>query len=304
MGNVAEFAGLATSLLLASATLAAAEEGDAVQKGIASSFATPLGQLLDGTADESLSVRLAVDVPMVVLQPGSAGAGTGAGRQGTPPSSPTLQLGLKYVPLTSWFLAANFLRYVRPNLQKTWNPDFTYAFGYDDWHPYTFSAQYANYGGNRLQPDSGKGEQRTDFMGGTWNAAFKFPLPESLNDLFLISAENSIGCATGVSLTPRYTDSASNSVRNFKRTAALGCKYSFAGNWYFNFSINKFLVKSQQQPWDPDFTYGFGYSDWRPGTLSVQYNNYSGNRFAWHTPSPGTGRFSNGSITFSTSFAF
>ena len=302
MGYVGGIAAMTAGFVLASVPLAAAEEGDALRNGIASSFATPFGQLLDGTADESLSIRVAADVPMGVLQPGSAN--TGAGSQGTPQSSPTLQVGLKYVPLTSWFFAANFLGYARPNLQKPWNPDFTYAFGYDDWHPYTFSAQYANFGGNRLRPDSAKRERRTDFMSGTWNAAFKFPLPESLNNLFLIGPDDSIGCTIGVSLTPRYTDLASNSVRKLKRTAALGCKYSFAGNWYFNFSANKFLVKSQQQPWDPDFTYGFGYSDWHPGTLSVQYNNYSGNRFGWHTPSPGTGRFRNGSITFSTSFAF
>ncbi len=30
-----------------------------------------------------------------------------------------------------------------------WDPDFTYGFGYFDWHPRTFSLQHNNYAGNR-----------------------------------------------------------------------------------------------------------------------------------------------------------
>ena len=32
----------------------------------------------------------------------------------------------------------------------------------------------------------------------------------------------------------------------------------------------------QQQPWDPDFTYGFGFFDWHPGSISIQYNKIHG----------------------------
>ena len=302
-GSVARVVGLAVILAQMSTALAASEDDDKIRKGIASSFAMPLSRFVDGTAEESLSVRLALDLPFAVLQPSSA-TDSGAKSNGTPTSSPTLQVGLKYVPLTSWFFNANFLFYFQRNLQKSWNPDFTYAFGYDDWRPYTFSAQYANFGGNRLQPNTDKGEQRTNFMGGTWNVAFKFPLPAFLNEVFLISPNDSIGCTTGISFTPRYSDLASNSMLKNKRTMALGCKYSFPGNWYFNFSLNKYLEPSQKQPWDPDFTYGFGYFDWRPGAVNIQYNNYSGNRFPGSPTAPGTGSFKNGSITISTNFAF
>jgi hypothetical protein len=42
-----------------------------------------------------------------------------------------------------------------------------------------------------------------------------------------------------------------------------------------------------------------GYFDWHPGTWSVQYNNYSGNRFPWNPKSPQTGRLKDGSISIS-----
>jgi hypothetical protein len=283
----------ALALAACAAASAAPEPESEVWKGVFGSFATPLGQLLDGSADESFSVRYGFDLPMKSAEV----AAVGSGLQGEAAASPTLQFGIKYVPLTSWFASMTFVKYVRSELQQPWSPDFSYVFGYDDWHPYTLSAQYANYGGNRLRPDAAKRERRTTFNAGSWNVSFKFPLPEILHDLLLISSEDTMGCSVGATLTPRYSDSASNTVLNNKRTLALGCKYAFPGNWYFNFNVPRYLVKSQQQPWDPDYTYGFGYFDWHPGTWSVQYNNYSGNRFPWNPKSPKTGRLKDGSIS-------
>jgi hypothetical protein len=287
---------LALGTAVSGAAHAAPDTNDEVWKGVFSSFSTPLGQLLDDTVEEGLSARYALDIPMKAQV-----AGAGSGLQGEPASSPTLQFGLKYVPLTSWFASVTFVKYLQGDLQKSWNPDFTYVFGYDDWHPYTFSAQYANYGGNRLRPDRAKGERYTTFNAGSWNLAFKFPLPVLLQDVFLINSDDAIGCTTGATYTARYSDAASNTVLKGKRTMAFGCKYAFANNWYFNFNVAKYLVKQQKQPWDPDFTYGFGYFDWHPGTWSVQYNNYSGNRFPWNPASPRTGRLKDGSITISIS---
>jgi hypothetical protein len=274
-----------------------ADLDDEVWKGMFSSFNTPVGQWLDGTADESLSARYGLDVPMKTQEVTAPGSGL----NGEPASSPTLSLSLKYVPLSSWFVSVTLLKYLRGDLQRPWNPDFTYVFGYDDWHPYTFSAQYANYGGNRLNPDRGAKERYTTFNAGSWNVSFKFPLPETLRSVFLFSDEDAMGCTFGATLTPRYSDSASNTVMNYKRTLALGCKYAFSNNWYFNFSVPQYVVKSQKQPWDPDFTYGFGYFDWHPGTWSIQYNNYSGNRYPWNPSSPGTGRLKDGSISIGIS---
>jgi hypothetical protein len=265
---------------------------DEVWKNVYSSFSTPLGKLLDGSAEESLSYRLAFDLPA-----DNSGLDLGGG----PSKSSTVQLGLKYVPLSSWFVNVNLFKFVQPELQKAWNPDFAYSFGYDDWRPYTFSAQYSNNGGNRFNPDPLKKERRTDFLSGGLNVSFKFPLPKLLHPLLALDEDDAVGCSLGMNLSPKYTDLATNSVRNNKKTMSLGCKYALPSNWYFNFSTTKYLSKEQQQPWDGDYTYGFGYFDWRPGSWSVQYNNYSGNRFPWSTKSPGTGRFKDGSFTVSTS---
>jgi len=81
-------------------------------------------------------------------------------------------------------------------------------------------------------------------------------------------------------------------------------QYTTYKNFYANITFYCYLFPKQQQPWDPDFTYGFGYFDWHPDTISIQYNNYSGNRFPWKKTSPGTGSFTNGGFTISWSWAW
>jgi hypothetical protein len=270
---------------------------DEMLKGLYSSFSTPFDQLINGTAQEGLSLRLAFDLPLK----SKAVAGNGLQTQGERPSSPTVQLGLKYVPLTSWFISANFSKYLSASNQEPWNPDFTYSFGYDDWHPYTFSLSYGNNGGNRLNPNKAKGEKVTEFSEGTWSLGYKFPLPNFLNDAVFFNETDNVGCNTSVNYSRTYTDLKAGGKLHNKKTLALGCKYAFENNWYFNFSLSAYPNKQQQQPWDPDYTYGFGYFDWHPGAYSIQYNNYSGNRYPWNTKSPGTGRLKDGSITISWS---
>lgn len=269
--------------------------GREIWRGLESSFSTPWEQFLDGTAPESLNLRLAGDLP---FGSGSS-AGAGQSTQGDLPSSPTLRLGLRYVPLTYWFANLTLYKYLRPAQQRSWNPDFDYSFGYDDWHPYTLSLVYSSYGGNRLNPDRSRGERVTRFNEGNWALGFKFPMPKGLDDIFLLRAQDAINCNTGFNYTPRYNDLASGGKLRGKRSFALGCRYSFENGWYFDFNLLAYPESRQKQPWDPDFTYGFGYFDWRPGTVSIQYSNYSGNRYPWNSRAPGMGRLRDGSLGLS-----
>jgi hypothetical protein len=242
-----------------------------IADGIRSSFALPLDELLrpHGARDNAgVSLRLAFDYPL-----SQAEGDEGLGQQGARSPSPTLQAALRYTPLTYWFASLSLYRYLEPQRQQSWNPDFGYAFGYDDWHPYTFSLTYGNNGGNRVNPKAG--ESVTHFDQGTWSLGFKFPLPEALKSTFTTGNGDAVGCVTAYSYTPRYSDSASNGLKSGKQVATLGCRYSMPGWWYVNATAYLYPDAAQRQPWDPDFTYGFGRFDWHPGELSIQYNNYS-----------------------------
>ena len=181
--------------------------------------------------------------------------------------------------------------------------DFTYSFGYDDWHPYTFSLVYSNFGTNKLFPRKSKGEKFTSFEEGGISFGWKFLIPEEIEKLFLIDQNAHIGCSLNLNMAPRYTDIKTSSRKSWKQNFSLGCKYPIYDWIYFNATVYYYPDKDQQQPFDPDFTYGFGYFDWHPGTVSIQYNNFAGNRFPWRKQKD-AGGFFDGSLTISWSWAF
>ncbi|MEM7219944.1 MAG: hypothetical protein AAF515_16375 [Pseudomonadota bacterium] len=293
---------LALSWWTLSATSARAD--DEVMQGFLNSFDIPISDLLVKKHDSEvrnlfsgLSVGLAYTMPATRVQR-ELGLVRDGGRQ---LASPTLSVNFKYTIVGSWFIGGAVPFYQNPDRQQPWNPDFTYCFGYSDWRPYTISLTYCNYGGNRFKP--GEGRKATRFDQGGWSLGYKFPLPKRWQQALLFDQSGSIGCNTGFSYVKNFTDAVTNEERLHKKKLSFGCKYTIWGWWYLNFAVNYYPDKSQKQPWDPDYTYGFGYFDWHPGKISVQYNNYSGNRFDGK-PAEGTGKFSNGSFSVSWSMSF
>ncbi|MCH9672317.1 MAG: hypothetical protein K0U93_12790, partial [Gammaproteobacteria bacterium] len=147
-----------------------------ISEGLASSFHTPIEDLFKQTHPtqtesllNGLSVNFGVDVPLNLdvasTPPGNGSQGSRSG------STPTAKATIKYNPLSYWYFSATFSRYFDEELQAPWNGDFSYSFGYDDWHPYTLSLVYSNFGGNRLNPDRSKGERFTTFEEGSFNLA-------------------------------------------------------------------------------------------------------------------------------------
>jgi hypothetical protein len=221
---------------------------------------------------------------------------SGAGDQGARGDTSTALLGLRYNPLSYWFATVTAYRYLHPSQQANWDPDFTYSFGYDDWHPYTLSLVYGNYSGNRFSANAD--EPRTRLEQGTLTLAYKFPLPKALEPIFLIGNGDQVSCSVSYSWTARYTD-VQSVTRSNKQALGLGCRYTLASGWYVSGTAYHYLRPGKQQPWDPDFIYAFGYFDWRSNSVSIQYNNYSGNRFPWHARAADTGTFRAGTITIS-----
>ena len=277
----------------------AKQELDEIWKGVNSSFAFPFEEWENKTFLDGLSGNIGYHHPLAKTESANLPAGTTSGPTNT---NATATLSMKYSIAGSWFVSGTVYYYMDKDQQQAWNPDFTYVFGYSDWRPYTLSLVYANYGGNRFNPDSD--QRMTEFNQGTWSLGWKFPIKSPVKDWFTLTKEGSIGCQVDFNHTPEYFDLASISYKRNHQTLSLGCKYAIFGNWYVNGTAFYYFDKSQQQPWNPDYTYGFGYFDWRPGTVTLQYNNYSGNRWRSSERGENTGRFKDGAITLAFSFAF
>lgn len=233
------------------------------------------------------------DIPLTTAAPAAGGASS----QGTQlAGSSRLQLTVRYAPRETWFVRVTGYVYLNSDRKRPWNPDFTYSVGYDSWRPGTFALTYDNYGGNRWSPDSGAGERVTRVEEGTITASYKLKMPASLERLFDDDGESRWSASVAAHVVPRYRQQGDTARGSMKRSLSVGVRSRFYRRLYVEGRAFVYPTPDQQQPWDPDFTYGLGWFDWRPGTFSVQYGNYSGNRWPGRSK-PGTGAFKNGSVT-------
>jgi hypothetical protein len=67
-----------------------------------------------------------------------------------------------------------------------------------------------------------------------------------------------------------------------KAVIGVGSRYTIIKNIYIEGALYYYPEQYKKQPWDPDFSYGFGYFDWRSFRLSLTYGNWSVNRFPWN----------------------
>lgn len=231
---------------------------------------------------------------------------TNPSTQGLPPENMLAFASATYFPIGYWFVNFSYFQFINRNKVLPWHPDFTYSFGYNDWHDYTFSLIYGNYGGNRFAPNTAAGERVTRFEEGTWSLGFKFPAPRFLRDIAEFDQTSLLQHQLNVNVIPQYFSTQTNRFEQWQTFLSLQTRYNIISHFFGLFTVFYYPSVVQQQPWNPDFTYGFGYADWNSYTFSVQYNNYSGNRFPWNKPADGgsTGNFLDGifSVSFNITF--
>ena len=244
---------------------------------------------------DGLSGDLGVQLPLR----GHQRVQPGRGSQGEAGGPAALAATVQYSPTSFWFGAVTFYRYGDVDQQRPWDPTFAYRLGYDDWHPGTVSLVYANYGGNRLLPDTDAGEKVTRLAQGTLQLQYKVPLPAGLQQRLVPHPSGSLHLRVGYELTPRYRDADRDADRSLKHALTLTARLQPYGLWFAEVGLRAHPVADQQQPWDPDFVYGFGLADWHPGSFSVQYYNYSGNRYPGRDRAANTGRFRDGTVSVS-----
>lgn len=251
----------------------------------------------DQARARGLTATAAVDVPLGYGPAPPAGEAT----QGDMLTrSPRVSLTLRYAPQGGgWFGRVTVFHYLDDGRKAPWNPDFTYSVGYDDWRPKTFGIAYGNEGGNRWRPDRDEGEVFTRLDEGTITATYRIPVPAALERIFVTRPDNRLSASVALHLTPRFQRDAGGPRGHWKRAASLSVRHRVHSYWYVEGRAVVYPSRVQQQPWDPDYTFGFGYFDWNPGRVSVQYGNYAGNRFPWR--SPGRASFSDGTLTISYS---
>jgi hypothetical protein len=228
-----------------------------------------------------------------------SGDNGGVGQNSAAPTTPSFSTTFSVSPWPALYARLSLYRYLYPSRQEDSNPDFAYAFGYESGDDRTFSLGYSNYGGNRFDP--GSGQSHTSFKEGSVRLAYKMRLLDRLVAPWFTDEELKLSCAPAVTTTPTYYDQASGDLHNFKTALSFGCRYPIWRKLYFSATAMVYPIREQQQVWDPDYIYSFGWSNWNEGTFSLEYSNYSGNRWPWRDRSSNSGRFIDGSLTLSYS---
>ncbi|MDR7342459.1 hypothetical protein J2X14_000847 [Pantoea alhagi] len=264
-----------------SAQITGTEGEEAVQPGV---FTTRWGRLFSGNKDKfsgALSVSSGLKEQRLTIPNGSDTA------QQKKKINQLMNLSLQYSPYSYWFANATLRAPISDAGKYTTN--FRYSFGYDDWHANTFSLVYSNYGDNYLFPSGDK--RRTYFEQGGVTFAYKFTLPKAIEPHLLINKGDSIVCQVGYTWVPRYYSLADNDLKSNKNVFLGGCGYTFKQHFFVRATAFWFPDREQQQPWNGDFSYSFGYAGYKPGTFSLQYANYSGTRFS------GNAKFREGTVS-------
>ncbi len=271
-----------------------------VAAGMLGSFAFPVRDLLVRKKDspildllDGLTIGPGLALPLTSKRVGTGQSGDRLS------GSSTVSIGFHYQPVGFWYAQIAISAYLEPRRRSSWNGDFTYGFGYDDYHPYTFSLSYSNYGNNRFSP--AKGDPASELDHGAISLAWKAPLPDPIARPFLIDPTLSINCHIGLDASPRY-DTSAGRTESWKTSTSLSCNYPITTHLFGSFTA--YVYEHGQQPWDPDFTYTFGLADYRSDHFSIIYANYSGNRYPGRPLSPGTGRFLDGGLFINWNHGF
>lgn len=187
-----------------------------------------------------------------------------------------------------------YFHYFDEEEKQSYQPDFTYRLGYEDYDPNTISLSYANYGGNRLNPR--KGERITRLENGTISLTYRFQFDDKVTTK-LSNLKSYFSCNTSANWTPRYYDEVENDDNAANQiTLSLGCQYIIWDGIFVRGDALFYPIDDQRQSFNPDYTYGFGYNTYKRNRLAIEYQNYAGNHWPWRQ-GKNAGGFRDGSVS-------
>lgn len=228
------------------------------------------------------------------------GFGHGGGSRGTAQPAPAhLHLQLAWRPFAhdrGWFVQGRAFQYLGPQDQRPWDPDFHYAFGHDSGLPGRWSFWYANFNGTRWFPQASSGESRFNFRQGVWVLRHLFDTPAAAARALRALDGATLACAIDLRYTQRYA-AVDGALASDQVSSGLGCRVRGASGWFAHATAVAWPGR-KQQPWNPDYIYGIGWTAGATG-LTVEYANHSGNRWPGREAADTEGRLRDGQLLLS-----
>ncbi len=181
------------------------------------------------------------------------------------------------------YLSGTFFKNFNPNTIQVWTADYSYSLGRYNWRPNTFSYGYENYMDNRY--DDHQSFIRK-FLQGYYFVSYGHELPARYLAPLKIDNTSNVRISYFVRYASHYRDINNNlhgGLLEGKPVAGLSLRYTIARSIYVESAVYQYIKPaSRKMPWDPDYSYGFGYFNYKSFRASVTYANWIANRFPWN----------------------
>lgn len=159
-----------------------------------------------------------------------------------------------------------------------WVSDFTYSVGRYHWRPNKLNFGYENYQNNKYTDNADQLAEK--FMEGYYFLSYNIALPDVLQRLTRIDSTSSVRISPLLRFAFRYRDEFERVHYEGKPTAGITARWTMFWNIYIEGGAYYYFDPVfRQLPWDPDYTYGFGYFDYRAFRISLTYGNWAVNRW-------------------------
>jgi len=216
-----------------------------------------------------------------------------------------LKASLIISPIKYFFFGATFKKDTNSYYNKYYQPDFSYSFGYSDWHQGTWSLIYSNYSNNKINPRNN--ENRYNFSSGAWELGYK----DKLETVYL-------------SGSLKYTEKSKDGFVSFKASKIFDNGFFISGQIKFYLHTNQqqltltakhyiykkffamgsiylYSYPKKQTFLEPDYAYKFGWKATKKGKLSITYSNYY-TPTRWNWKDDEGPKFNAGSLSISINF--
>jgi hypothetical protein len=181
-------------------------------------------------------------------------------------------------------LNTTFFKHFNKRSDVRWIPDYTYAIGRFHWRPNTFNYGYENYGANKYT-DNFK-QTINKLKQGFFFISYSNLLSVKLTERIRVDETSNIRFTYFARYATHFIDTRDQlrgGLLNGKPYLGLAMRYTIAMNFYLESSVHYYFdAKRNKQPWDPDYSYGFGYFDYRSFRMSLSYTNWAINKFPWN----------------------
>lgn len=159
-----------------------------------------------------------------------------------------------------------------------YQPDFSYSFGYSDWHSDTWGLTYSNYANNKINPK--EGEDRFNFESGQWDLNYKTEIDD-------VKVKGSFKYTQGTN-SKEFSLTGSKVFFDNIATSAMWKHYFDYPQERLTLSAKSYIYKKfmvggsayiysdykRQTVLEPDYAFSFGWYDTRPLHPTITYSNY------------------------------